>query len=69
MNRIAGLFPLWALLGSAAAFLWPQWLVGLKPLIVPLLGTVMFAMGLTLTLEQSPSYRSSPLRWHSIEGV
>jgi BASS family bile acid:Na+ symporter len=43
------LFPLWAILGSLLAFLWPDGLAGLKPAIVPLLGLVMFGMGITLT--------------------
>ena len=46
------LFPLWALLGSALAYLRPDWLAPLKPAIVPLLGVVMFGMGVTLTWRQ-----------------
>ncbi|EXJ14495.1 bile acid:sodium symporter family protein [Imhoffiella purpurea] len=48
MSRITGLFPLWALLGVACAYLFPEWLAGAKPAIVPLLGLVMFGMGVTL---------------------
>lgn len=47
--RITGLFPLWALLGSLFAGLRPELFVPLKPAIVPLLGLVMFGMGITLT--------------------
>jgi BASS family bile acid:Na+ symporter len=46
------LFPLWALLGSVLAYLRPDWLAPLKPAIVPLLGVVMFAMGVTLTWRE-----------------
>ncbi|MBK1631309.1 bile acid:sodium symporter [Thiohalocapsa halophila] len=46
------LFPLWALLGSVLAYLRPDWLAPLKPAIVPLLGVVMFGMGVTLTWRQ-----------------
>ena len=42
------LFPLWALLGVAAALLWPEAIAAGRPGIVPLLGVVMFGMGLTL---------------------
>ena len=52
MTRITALFPLWALLGALIAYAMPDWLIGLKPAIVPLLGLVMFGMGVTLTLEQ-----------------
>jgi len=47
--RITGLFPLWALLGSLCAWMWPELFILLKPAIVPLLGLVMFGMGITLT--------------------
>lgn len=50
-SRITALFPLWALLGVLVAWLLPQWLVPLKVAIVPLLGLVMFAMGMTLTAD------------------
>jgi len=46
---ITRLFPLWAVLASLLAFLQPGWVAGLKPAIVPLLGLVMFGMGITLT--------------------
>ncbi|HWP83692.1 MAG TPA: bile acid:sodium symporter family protein [Terriglobia bacterium] len=48
-NRLVTLFPLWALLGTLAALQWPSLLSPLGPAIVPLLGVVMFGMGLTLT--------------------
>ncbi len=52
MDRITLLFPLWALLASVAAFAFPEALVGLKSGILPLLGLVMFGMGVTLRPEQ-----------------
>lgn len=47
--RITALFPLWASLFSVAAYLAPAVFAPLKPGIVPLLGVVMFGMGMTLT--------------------
>lgn len=49
IHRITSMFPLWAILLSATAFIWPDLYVGMKPAIVPLLGVVMFGMGMTLT--------------------
>jgi len=42
------LFPLWALLGTAWALGQPELFTPLKPGIIPLLGVVMFGMGLSL---------------------
>ena len=47
--RITRLFPLWAVAGSLLALARPEWFAPLKPAIVPLLGLVMFGMGITLT--------------------
>lgn len=44
-------FPLAAILFSAFAYWQPQLLTGLKSAIMPLLGVVMFGMGMTLTPE------------------
>ena len=41
-------FPLWALACSALAYLWPAPFAAARPAIVPLLGLVMFGMGMTL---------------------
>lgn len=49
LTLLTGLFPLWALLGSLLAWMMPDWFTQLKPAIVPLLGLVMFGMGMTLT--------------------
>jgi BASS family bile acid:Na+ symporter len=48
-TAITRLFPIWALLGSLLAWTVPAGFVPLKALIVPLLGIVMFGMGMTLT--------------------
>ncbi|MEZ5542028.1 MAG: bile acid:sodium symporter family protein [Pseudomonadota bacterium] len=47
--NVTALFPLWALLGTMAALLQPHWFAQLKPAIAPLLGLVMFGMGITLS--------------------
>jgi BASS family bile acid:Na+ symporter len=52
MSRVTLVLPLLALLGSAAAYLEPAPWAAMKPAIVPLLGLVMFGMGMTLTLER-----------------
>jgi bile acid:Na+ symporter, BASS family len=49
IDRATGLFPFWALLFSLLAYWQPGLFVGLKPAILPLLGIVMFGMGMTLT--------------------
>jgi BASS family bile acid:Na+ symporter len=49
LARLTNLFPLWALAGTAFAFFFPAALVPMKPAIVPLLGVVMFGMGIGLT--------------------
>ncbi len=47
--RLTGLFPLWAILFSGLAYGFPAVFMPLKEAIVPLLGLVMFGMGMTLT--------------------
>ncbi|MCU7845069.1 MAG: bile acid:sodium symporter family protein [Candidatus Thiodiazotropha sp. (ex Monitilora ramsayi)] len=49
IHNITRLFPLWALLSSLVAYSVPDLFVDLKFAIVPLLGVVMFGMGMTLT--------------------
>ena len=41
-------FPVLAILISILAFSWPSWLTPLKPIMTPLLGIIMFGMGVTL---------------------
>ncbi|NEV61364.1 bile acid:sodium symporter family protein [Thiorhodococcus minor] len=60
MRRSITLFPLLALLGVGVALAMPEWLVGLKPAIVPLLGLVMFGMGITLTFADFVSVTRRP---------
>jgi BASS family bile acid:Na+ symporter len=42
-------FPFWALMGSGLAYLWPESFAAAEVAIVPLLGIVMFGMGMTLS--------------------
>ena len=49
MSKFNALFPLWAVLLSAAAFFADRQFAALEGAIVPLLSLVMFMMGLTLT--------------------
>lgn len=49
MTVVTRLFPLWAILLSVLAYTWPSPFAALRPAIVPLLGLVMFGMGMTLT--------------------
>lgn len=51
IKKAAELFPLWVILFSCYAFFFPQTLATFKPAIVPLLGLVMFGMGVTLTAD------------------
>lgn len=48
VRLITRFFPLLAIVFAGAAWLYPQWLIPLKPYIAPLLGLVMFGMGITL---------------------
>jgi BASS family bile acid:Na+ symporter len=48
ITTITRLFPLWAILLSFSAWLYPELFTPSKQLIVPLLSLVMFGMGLTL---------------------
>jgi BASS family bile acid:Na+ symporter len=51
MQSITTLFPLWAVLFSVLAYWQPDLFVAARPAIVPLLGIVMFGMGMTLTWQ------------------
>ena len=51
MSPLQKYFPVLAIIGSIAAYFWPQWLAGQKHWIVYLLGAVMFCMGVSLTLN------------------
>ncbi|BBN82508.1 sodium transporter [Pseudoalteromonas sp. A25] len=45
------LFPLWAILLSAIAYLFPELFIGFKDAIIPVLMFIMLSMGLTLTAQ------------------
>lgn len=45
------LFPVWALLLSTVAYFQPQFFIGFKSYIIPLLCLIMLSMGLTLKLK------------------
>lgn len=61
MDRVIGLFPLWAVLISATAVVYPAPLIPLKWAIVPLLGVVMFGMGVTLTPSDFTATMKRPI--------
>lgn len=48
INKINQLFPVWAVLFAATAYLSPELFIGLKDQIVPLLTIIMLAMGISL---------------------
>jgi BASS family bile acid:Na+ symporter len=63
LSRFVGnTFAYWVLIFAVVAFLQPSWFIGLKGAIVPLLGLVMFGMGLTLKLEDFAEVARHPWR-------
>ena len=63
LSRFVGnTFAYWVLIFAILAFFQPGWFVGLKGAIVPLLGLVMFGMGLTLKLEDFAEVARHPWR-------
>jgi BASS family bile acid:Na+ symporter len=60
LARFNALFPLWAILIAIAAFLQQETFAALSTLIVPLLATVMFIMGLTLKRSDFTTLWSDP---------
>lgn len=60
MSWIVTGFPLLAIIVSIIAARYPEYLVNYKPAIIPSLGIVMFAMGMTLTLEDFKRVLNSP---------
>ncbi|MCK5668290.1 MAG: bile acid:sodium symporter family protein [Gammaproteobacteria bacterium] len=60
MSWIVTGFPLLAIIVSIIAARYPEFLIGYKPAIIPLLGIVMFAMGMTLTLGDFKRVLKSP---------
>ena len=61
VDLLVVLFPLWAVVGTAGALVWPDNLTPLRPAIIPLLGVVMFGMGLTLTAREFLEVARRPL--------
>lgn len=51
LARLTVFFPIWAILGAGFAYFLPAAFSPMKGAIVPLLGLVMFGMGMTLTVE------------------
>lgn len=53
LQRLTLLFPLWAILASAMALRWPEWLIPLNQgsVMVLILAFIMLCMGLTLTFD------------------
>jgi BASS family bile acid:Na+ symporter len=62
MQAMTSLFPLWAVLFSLLAYWQPGPFVAAKPLILPLLGVVMFGMGMTLTWRSFAQVAQRPGR-------
>ena len=60
MNWIITGFPIFAIVFSIFAARYPEFLVDYKPAIIPLLGIVMFAMGMTLSIEDFKRVLKSP---------
>lgn len=61
INYITRLFPVWALLLSLIAYGKPDLFIDMKPAIVPLLGVVMFGMGMTLTWKNFTEILKKPV--------
>ncbi len=60
MSWIVTGFPLFAIIVSIIAARYPEFLISYKPAIIPLLGIVMFTMGMTLTLGDFKRVLKSP---------
>ena len=60
MNWIITCFPILAIVFSIFAARYPEFLVDYKSAIIPLLGIVMFAMGMTLSIEDFKRVLKSP---------
>ncbi|MCQ1536526.1 bile acid:sodium symporter family protein [Methanosarcina sp. KYL-1] len=51
LKKFTSLFPLWALLLSAVAYMRPEYFAPHKSLIVPFLSLIMLGMGITLSVD------------------
>ena len=61
LARLTLFFPFLAVLGASAAYFFPDLILPMKGMIVPLLGLVMFGMGMTLTPENFLEVMQRPL--------
>ena len=59
-EKFTASFPLWAILLSLIAYLQPDYFIGLKAGIIPLLVIIMFGMGMTLTLADFKQVLQQP---------
>ncbi len=59
---VSASFPFWVLLFAILAFFRPAWFLPLTAAIAPLLGLVMFGMGLTLKGEDFREVARHPIR-------
>ncbi len=60
IHLLTRLFPVWAIILSVTAFLFPDFFSGLRPTIIPLLSVVMFCMGMTLKWSDFKEIVKSP---------
>lgn len=60
MPLLVRVFPLWAVLLSAVALVWPAPFAAAQPAVVPLLAVVMLGMGLTLTPAEFRGVLAAP---------
>lgn len=61
ISIITLLFPIWAIVFSVIAYHYPEWLANQKNLTTPLLMLIMFAMGVTLDINNFTSVFKKPL--------
>ncbi len=61
INRVVNLFPIWAIILSVIAFVYPAIFLSFKAMIVPLLALVMFSMGMTLNWLDFKAVAKKPL--------
>lgn len=61
INILSLLFPVWAIIFSTIAYLYPEGLAGWKNLTTPLLMLIMFSMGVTLDFRNFAEVFKKPL--------
>jgi bile acid:Na+ symporter, BASS family len=60
LKKFTALFPLWAILLSAVAYLYPEYFAPHQDLIVPFLSLIMLGMGVTLSVDSFLSVFKRP---------